>query len=491
MGQSATLGVDQAGVQEVQLGGVQQIHVARHVQADEHGIPIDETVVGLVGTAGHAHVVCYSSRQGLDVWDGFKVGLPKSLTPAYMVVMVSPDEEGLVKQSGVLDPCDHCVHLVGPDAIIFEIAVEDDQVGMQGPNLSERGSKVACFVLTVSCRGETEGGGAGCGGGFMRYDGRIGGSRSRRAVDAGIVDVIDSRLQVRPTMQIRPPAGIPSIEAEAVQGAGGDEITTVGLQLRQGELRPVPSRRCERLHEIDQPDFAIGCGENRAVTDDPLEGRIRIALAGTLHISGAMLPCNCDIHDLIQICRPGVPIQVRGVDHVVQVHVHFKQRRVCVGVDLVVDRSQVRNGVLAIRRGFPHWFMSGHDAQGPRFPPIEHRLDSLDITAVDGGIEWRLPATSSHISPLVRPDHDGDPGSGGGIIDVLPTGSRAVDRDGDDCSVDAQVVQGGVVCVCPYPIHQVIGHGPGGREWRQVFGKVGWGATRRYQDKKRHYKERE
>src|SRR5665648_128805 len=96
MGQSTALSIDQASVQECQLCRGEQVDRSRNIKTDEHGIPIYKTIVQIVRTGVQRYIIAHSYWQNLDVRRSLKVTLPKCGTSTYMVVMITPDQEGLV-----------------------------------------------------------------------------------------------------------------------------------------------------------------------------------------------------------------------------------------------------------------------------------------------------------------------------------------------------------------------------------------------------------
>jgi hypothetical protein len=74
--QADALRVGQAGIQESQFGRGQKACISRHVQSDEHGIPIYEAVVQIIRTGVKRNIIRNTCRQDFKVGGSLEVFFP-------------------------------------------------------------------------------------------------------------------------------------------------------------------------------------------------------------------------------------------------------------------------------------------------------------------------------------------------------------------------------------------------------------------------------
>jgi hypothetical protein len=85
-----------------------------------------------------------------------EIGLPKGGTTRNMVVVIPPDDEGVVEQAGVFQHPGDGIHLAGDNTFIFHIPAEDDQIRIERVNLIDGLREIGRFDMRIGDRSKSK-----------------------------------------------------------------------------------------------------------------------------------------------------------------------------------------------------------------------------------------------------------------------------------------------------------------------------------------------
>ena len=144
--QSQQFGLGQALIDEGVLRAGDGIDILGDIHADEAGVAVVERV-GQVGGAGiERRITADPCRGNFDGGRTAEVTIPQVGAAGDMIVVVAPDDEGLVVQPGIFQDGHHGVQLAGSHPVIFKITIVDDKIGMQAGRLVDGGGEVFRLV---------------------------------------------------------------------------------------------------------------------------------------------------------------------------------------------------------------------------------------------------------------------------------------------------------------------------------------------------------